>query len=150
MPKPLPDELYHYTGIQGLKGIVESQTLWATHYKYLNDSQEIIHFRDRLPGILRPAIKERLDAEKLTETTYDVMFGNSDGMSTEPFITSFCRVDKGDPRVADHGLLSQWRGYGPQGGYAIIFDTDRLKQLLIEEGKKWEYFLGLGADAVYS
>jgi hypothetical protein len=38
MPKSPPEELYHYTGIHGLKGIVESQTLWATHYKYLNDA----------------------------------------------------------------------------------------------------------------
>ena len=41
MPKPLADELYHYTGIHGLKGIIESQTLWATHYKYLNDAEEV-------------------------------------------------------------------------------------------------------------
>ena len=57
MPKSLPDELYHYTGIHGLKGIVESQTLWATHYKYLNDAEEIRQFRDRLPDILRPVFK---------------------------------------------------------------------------------------------
>ena len=167
MPKPLPDELYHYTGIAGLKGIVESQTLWATHYKYLNDSEEIIHFRDRLPPLLRPVITKLLngqnvdrnivdlalkkDPETLAKTMYDVMFGDAegDGISTAPFITSFCTVDKGDARVADHGLLSQWRGYGPQGGYAIIFDTERLIQLLLEEGKQWEYFVGLGGDVVY-
>ena len=57
MPKSLPDELYHYTGIHGLKGIVESQTLWATHYKYLYDAEKIRHFRDRLPDILRPVFK---------------------------------------------------------------------------------------------
>ena len=168
MGKSLPDELYHYTGIYGLRGIIESQTLWATHYKYLNDSEEIIHFRDRLPPLLRPVIAKLLngqnvdrnivdlvlkeDPETLARTMYDVMFGDAegDGISTAPFITSFCTVDKGNAHVADHGLLSQWRGYGPQGGYAIIFDTDRLIQLLIEEGKKWEYFVGLGGDVVYS
>src|SRR5262245_39979140 len=47
MPKFLPDELYHYTGIRGLKGIINSQTLWATHYRYLNDTEEVTLFRDR-------------------------------------------------------------------------------------------------------
>jgi hypothetical protein len=28
--------------------------------------------------------------------------------------------------VAEHGLLSQWRAYGKQGGYAVAFDTSRL------------------------
>ena len=30
-------ELYHYTTYTGLKGIVESNTLWAFHYSGMND-----------------------------------------------------------------------------------------------------------------
>lgn len=176
MPKPLADELYHYTGIQGLKGIIESQTLWATHYKYLNDAEEVVHFQQRLPSILSPVftnlsrdfdskgrqalinvygtIENALEEEprKLAQVMYDATFTNSDGSGpfAEPFITSFCTVEEKNERVANHGLLSQWRGYGSQGGYAIIFQTTRLIELLQEEGSKWNYFFVFGGDIVYS
>jgi hypothetical protein len=34
-------ELYHYTDTSGLKGIVESNSLWATYFGDLNDAQEV-------------------------------------------------------------------------------------------------------------
>ena len=37
----IPLVLYHYTSASGLKGIVESGTLWATDVLHLNDSSEI-------------------------------------------------------------------------------------------------------------
>lgn len=33
-------EKYHYTSITGLKGILDSNTFWFTHFKYLNDKSE--------------------------------------------------------------------------------------------------------------
>jgi hypothetical protein len=126
MPKPLPGQLYHYTGIQGLKGIIESQTLWATHYKYLNDAEEVVHFRERLPSILSPVFTNLLqdfgaagkqalidtygtienalveEPRRLAQVMYDVTFANadSDGIFAEPFIVAFCTVDKENERVA--------------------------------------------------
>jgi hypothetical protein len=35
-------ELHHYTGAVGLKGIVESNSMWATYFADMNDAQEII------------------------------------------------------------------------------------------------------------
>lgn len=35
-----PDSLFHYTTIDGLLGIVQSKTLWASQIQYLNDSVE--------------------------------------------------------------------------------------------------------------
>jgi DUF2971 family protein len=176
MPQPLPDELYHYTGINGLKGIIESQTLWATHYKFLSDAEEITNFRNRLPNVLHPVLKtvfggltpeqraillrehgnidKALDEEpkNLATAMYNATFFGTrdDPPFAEPYITSFCSVDRGDKRIAYHGLLSQWRGYGPQGGYAIIIDTDELIHLFGEEGGKWAYSLLFGGDVVYS
>lgn len=37
-------ELMHYTTADGLMGIVTSKTLWATHARFLNDSEEVIGF----------------------------------------------------------------------------------------------------------
>ena len=42
----LPEDLYHYTDAGGLHGILKSNTLWATHAAYLNDSQEFIYGTD--------------------------------------------------------------------------------------------------------
>jgi hypothetical protein len=176
MPKPLPDELYHYTSIHGLMGIIENQTLWATHYKYLNDAEEISQFKERLPGILRPVFSHTFKAlspqekqllideyqstdnaleeesKKLANLMYAVTFGGTEGepMFAEPYISSFCTVDEKDDGIANHGLLSQWRGYGAQGGYAVIFDAKELDQLLQEEVKKWSYSAAFLGDVVYS
>src|ERR1017187_4880845 len=35
-----PELLYHYTDEKGLIGILESQNLWASHYRFLNDYEE--------------------------------------------------------------------------------------------------------------
>jgi len=176
MPKPNPDELYHYTGLNGLKGIVESQTLWATHYKYLNDAEEIERFRDRLPDILQPVfegkfsdlmpvlkqdllkgdsnadIPSREEAEKLAEIMYDVTFRGVENEPpiAEPYIVSFCTVEKSDELTANHGLLSQWRGYGAEGGCAIIFETKQLHELLEEEKGNWAYSAMFRGHVVYN
>jgi hypothetical protein len=48
-------ELFHYTTAAGLSGILESNSLWATHSSFVNDAEEILGFYDRiLPAILRP------------------------------------------------------------------------------------------------
>ena len=41
-------ELYHYTSIAGCEGIIRSRTLWATHFKHLNDRSEITHLQEFL------------------------------------------------------------------------------------------------------
>jgi len=35
-----PKLLYHYTTQEGLLGILEKASIWATHYRYLNDASE--------------------------------------------------------------------------------------------------------------
>jgi len=172
MPQSVSDvhhELYHYTTTNGLKGIIENQTLWATHHAHLNDHQEIIHFKNRLPEIIEPAVEEiiqiglnaiglnndgtdkkdkssREAANSIVDHLYNTTFVGRNGKPpfAEPYFTSFCTVDqnwKDEKRdtVPKHGLLSQWRGYGKNGGYAIVFDTRKIEELLKEENEKWHY-----------
>lgn len=49
----------------------------------------------------------------------------------QPHIFSLSAITS--DRVRQSGLLSQWRGYGTDGGYAIIFDSSKLEELLNEE-----------------
>lgn len=38
--KNLPETIYHYTSPSGLQGIISSNSMWFTHYKFLNDKSE--------------------------------------------------------------------------------------------------------------
>jgi len=167
-------ELFHYTGIGGLEGIIKNQTLRATHAAFLNDAMEIRAFEARLPEILRAPF-EKFVANSATQSRANLVLieqrggkakaveelvtGFVTGMYSallgtegvrpfaEPYVTSFCTASPG--HIAQHGLLSQWRAYGQDGGYAIMFDTAKLELLLKEEGTKWGYDL-FGGDVIYS
>jgi hypothetical protein len=54
-----------------------------------------------------------------------------------------------DTRVLDSGLLSQWRGYGPDGGYALVFDTVEFERLLRVEGEAFHYQHAYWGDVHY-
>jgi Protein of unknown function (DUF2971) len=166
--------LYHYTTLQGVQGIAQHQTLWATHWRYLNDAVEISAFRDRLPELLAPAVREGIQtllkvpanqplirqvggeaavtAEVLRGIvvgTYEALLGNDHTPAyIEPFLLSFSTPR--DSLVAEHGLLSQWRAYGQDGGYAVVFDTARLGALLNQEAERWCWSGFLAGDVVYS
>ena len=42
-------------------------------------------------------------------------------------------------RVQHSGLLSQWRGYGVGGGYALVFDSHKLESMLTAEDAAHQY-----------
>ena len=167
-------ELFHYTTAGGMEGILRNQTLWATHATFLSDTSEMLAFAERLPNVLRPAIgagiephlaipanqellqqaggKDKLLDALVRETSgslYAALFGTAvSAPYIEPYVMSFCTSK--DSRVQGHGLLSQWRGYGPDGGYALIFDMARLDALITEEAQKWTWAGLMGGDVVYS
>ena len=144
------EEVMHYTSASGLHGIVTSKTLWASHTSFLNDMEEVVGFFDRvLPEILRPKVEEYFNGvENLSELTRSgCLFGENVGThflkrivdkckeaefrAQDHYVASFCTT--GDSWISQHGLLSQWRGYGLDGGYAIVLDSAGLESLLTEE-----------------
>ena len=162
--KPLEEDhpqLFHYTNAAGLDGILRSQTLRATHYAHLNDAEEIRHFlKNRLPEVFERVILNHGDEEearrlgkKAAESLLEKLLNSASSSEplAEPYITSFCTPSDSDGRVEKHGLLSQWRGYGKDGGYALVFDTKCLSQLLTEFAETHENSGDLFAgDVVYS
>jgi hypothetical protein len=44
--------LYHYTTLDGFVGIVDSDSLRATHIRYMNDSKEFIDVLDHLDSLI--------------------------------------------------------------------------------------------------
>jgi len=163
------EKLYHYTTWDGLLGILQTQTLWATHYRFLNDYSEIVLFRDKLISLILPYVREAY--EKLLEQSPPIeqkinqeggldqviqrdteVFVDAQYRATcrdDIYILSFCGQHK-NPHVNSNGLLSQWRGYGTGGGFALVFNTQKLEEMMEIEAKRFEYSAGHLSDLIYS
>lgn len=142
--------LFHYTTGDGLIGIIRTGTLFASHFEFSNDSSECIElekvlvplFKSELEEIVPQLVKARAFHENYLKEYGNSVYGLEAGnifrvflkavRNIAPFfIASFCQHDAGSPEY-EHGLLSQWRGYG-RGGFAIEFDEDSLDKLLATE-----------------
>src|SRR5262245_4947739 len=59
------ERIFHYTSSAGLYGILENNCLWATHFRFLNDSQEFLSARASLLGFVRDELHRRMAALKV-------------------------------------------------------------------------------------
>ncbi|MEA2921084.1 MAG: hypothetical protein QOF07_1047 [Bradyrhizobium sp.] len=136
-------------------GIIGSGTIYATDYRYLNDSTEGGEIRKLLLPIFEAETAKvtaklvdkgllsadfykdhgerghRLQAEGL----YRAFATVADRVSPV-FVSSFCKHDEGS-EIFESGLLSQWRGYASGGGFAIEFDEDGIDTLAKRESEKY-------------
>jgi hypothetical protein len=162
-------ELFHYTTRAGFEGIIKTQTIWATHYRSLNDSTEFEHFREAFVKTLTPKFDAVIQSKSLTDEQRQVYadsggpervardFANSlyastfeqkdDYGSIEAFVASFCTHVGDQAYEQKNGLLSQWRGYSGGDGYCLVFDTEVLANLLADEYDRL-YWLHLSISAV--
>lgn len=167
--------VYHYTNHFGLSGILESQTLYATHYRHLNDTTEIEHMRvflvQKFQHFIKEFHKEALhhpsnrqkvasaggehiiafrEAEKIIEILYRITFGgvHFDKQFADPYITSFCSHVDDEDYEKENGLLSQWRSYAGDEGYAIVFNTEELCRFIDRESDYYSLLATFG-DVVY-
>jgi len=110
-----PATLYHYTNAQGLLGIVQSHRLWAGDARFLNDPSEIEYAANAIRESIVWVTKHY--PSPLPNTFTRQVVADLDGFVAEARVYICCFCHKGD-------LLSQWRGYGAQGGgYSIGFDA---------------------------
>jgi hypothetical protein len=120
--------IYHYTDENGAKGIIESQSLWLTHYMHLNDKSELSIFRSALNEWIKASdIQDRLILGHMNIIMTPIWGDPSKTPEKEGYVMSFCD-DEGD-------RLSQWRAYGKGRGIALGFDEKELKILLENEHK---------------
>ena len=112
------DVVYHYTSAQGLIGIIESKSLWASSMQYSNDRTELRHAVSLIRGLLELHLKmERGPWNDLYGALIDAVPLFSD------FHINVCSFsEEGD-------LLSQWRGYCPKGiGFSLGFDPEIMER----------------------
>ena len=163
-------ELFHYTSIPALKGILETNSLWATRATHLNDSSELELI---WPSITRQFIKHynkgsriflqrnpeverdvdgsggvskiaKADGSRIVNEMHLQLVGDEDYPSHSPiFVVSFATHGGKSQRNKyhrRHGMLSQWRGYGGDEGVAIVFDTAQIEKLLQSEDRLFLYW----------
>jgi len=162
------EKLYHYTTWAGLLGILQTKTLWATHYKFLNDYSEIVLFRDKLKSwiyfYVREAYEKKIRKSPHIEQEINQLGGLDKviqhdtevfvdaeyrAIGHEIYILSFCGQHQ-NPRINSNGLLSQWRGYGAGGGFALVFNTQKIEEFLEIESERFQYNMLHISDLVYS
>lgn len=133
------DALFHYTGARGLIGILSSGQLWSTSYHCLNDETELFAGK----GVLSPLFHKYINR---LSTEGDPRISKFRGRGVDPldyaksfegwitatalsqfgtYLSCFCKPARNEDFT--HGLLSQWRGYGADGGYALQFSWKKLQ-----------------------
>lgn len=108
------NDLFHYTDAGGLLGMVQFKKLWLTSIHYQNDSEEYYYAFNLVKDIL---------INEYFSLAVDSLETSEDRMST---VFSFSFSEEKD-------LLSQWRGYCPNGGFAISFDREELNKIIRRE-----------------
>lgn len=148
------DALFHYTTAKGLLGILRDNEIWSTAYYCTNDETELSSGRGVLTPIFRSKTHQMIQekdpqvdifknrgvdireyADKFEQTIFSFALN-----SLCAYITCFCKPGSKEDFL--HGLLSQWRGYGVDGGYALQFSRKRLQnqiaQANISQGLSYE------------
>ena len=120
-PEGPPDLLYHYTGLEGLEGILRERMIWAADVRYLNDTSEVQYSREVIG-------RRAADREAELSGTYGGFLAHGtaadlggSAMFPDTFVASFCE---------DGDNLTQWKTYGRAGhGFALGFCWESLRQL---------------------
>lgn len=136
------DALFHYTSADGLIGILKNEEIWSTAYYCSNDKSELSAGN----GILTPAFL-RATQKMIEDNDQMVRIISNRGIDINEharkfesriishalnalcaYITCFCMPTKKED--FSHGILSQWRAYGVDGGYAIQFSRKKLQSAI--------------------
>lgn len=100
--------LYHYTNLDGLKGILNTRSIWLTNTSTLNDPTELTYGKDIILNSLNDKFVEETEPlikDLLSDIIAHVMTYES--ISFKTYVACFCE---------ENNLLSQWRAYGHYGG----------------------------------
>lgn len=123
-PEP-PETLYHYSAPAGLAGIVQSKGIWATDFRFTNDSEELTTGEKTiLQGVGDAATSAPNDDARVLLNRLRRSLEEKAPTSEESlrfFVASF---------TENGNQLSQWRAYGADGaGYSLGFRRSALKEI---------------------
>jgi hypothetical protein len=115
--------VYHYTDVNGLLGIVQSNTLWASSLLGLNDTSEadcgvrlIQDEADNLgPGLMKDYLTELLRGQAPAQVVKGSVYVVSP--------------------ATEQNLLTLWRGYSGGVGFALGVDANRPLAVILDGGR---------------
>jgi hypothetical protein len=106
--------LYHYTDLDGLRGILSERSIRMSHSSTLNDPAELEYGKVLAIEVIERMMgdSELADVQEFLRGLIGLVRSIGDTIH-DLFVTSFCE---------DGDLLSQWRGYPQRGsGYNLGF-----------------------------
>lgn len=161
--KAQPNHVFHYTNTSGFLGIVSTGKLFASSLLYLNDRTETRFLDDliretaapRFRGLYAECVKrgfftDEFPIDQMVDHHAQLLVNGLHETSDEiapAFVISFCRAT--DQFTAKHGLLSQWRGYGADGGISLQFDQEKIQQVIKSELDLFAYSHISFGDVIY-
>jgi hypothetical protein len=103
------DKIYHYTDFEGLRGIITSQKLWFTDYRYLNDPTELKFCKNIILNV------GEMVNHNLSRDQYKILTSHFDELLSKYNVYISCFSTEANK-------LSLWRYYANNGtGFAIGF-----------------------------
>ncbi len=111
---PVPP-LFHYTGAHGMRGILNTDRIWASGAQHMNDWMEVVYGYDIMMSTLRQLVGSGELAFRSQPVFGDVLRAMElpDSPFVDAYFAAFC--EKGN-------LLSQWRAYAGTQGFAVEVD----------------------------
>ena len=117
--------IYHHTTTDGLIGILENNSIWATDIEFLNDYEEFLVGLREIKDVIernRNSQKNIVEVADMYDLLGRVLRENLLGRNT--FIASFTKT---------RDNLRQWMSYGkPNSSYSIGFDPGVLENMPLD------------------
>lgn len=130
-PDTLKEEIYHYTNLEGLKGILTNKQVWMTDSRFLNDMSELNHFETLVEEtkdlfyqkLLKDCEKEEIDNNDLLNIFFEVFDDAVEKRFKNP-------EDKFEVYVMslseNKDSLTLWGNYAKGKGYNLCFNANSL------------------------
>jgi len=119
--------IYHYTDVNAFANIVEKAELWATDFRYLNDSRELSYAWRPFVKMLRELASDGGEYSECYNAQLGILH-ESDGIKLANLDSSVflaCFTERRD-------AISQWSRYGANGyGVALGFDAEAVARIRV-------------------
>lgn len=127
-----PEFLYHYTTENGLYGILKSDSIWATHYRFLNDLSECLEAPELFEARMGQRSSVKSPQSDLARKGREAYWNNTrNTLRAQVESTDVYFVSLTDESISQTpgDRLTLWRGYGENSqGFSLGFCRSKLLQ----------------------